>query len=144
MTDMSDPHNLQRFVQAQNTDIEQVKKELESGRKKTHWMWYVFPQVAGLGKSQMSMRYAIKSREEAEAYLAHKILDQRLRKCTKIVNNIENRSAYEIFGSPDHKKFRSSMTLFNSVADDPLPFGAALEKYYEGPDERTLEILSDW
>lgn len=144
MTNTDDPHDLQRFVQAQNTDIERVKKELKSGKKKTHWMWYVFPQVAGLGKSQMSMRYAIKSREEAESYLAHEILGPRLRECAKIINNIEDRSAYEIFGSPDYKKFRSSMTLFNAVADGPTPFRTALEKYYEEPDERTLEILSDW
>jgi uncharacterized protein (DUF1810 family) len=107
-------------------------------------MRYVFPQVAGLGKSQMSMQYAIKSREEAESYLAHKILGTRLRECTQIVNNIGGRSAYEIFGSPDYKKFCSSMTLFKTVADDPTPFRTALEKYYEQPDERTLEILSEW
>lgn len=105
-------------------------------------MWYVFPQVAGLGKSQKSKRYAINSRDEAEAYLAHDILGPRLRECTEIVNGIERRSAKEIFGSPDYKKFRSSMTLFDVVADDPAPFRTALEKYYDEPDEYTLKFLS--
>jgi len=106
-------------------------------------MWYVFPQVAGLGRSQMSKRYAIESRDEGEAYLAHDILGPRLRECTEIVNAVEGKSAYEIFGSPDDKKFRSSMTLFNAVADDRDPFKTALETYYSEPDEYTLEFLSE-
>ena len=143
VTDSKDPYNLQRFVEAQKSEIEHIKKELRAGKKRTHWMWYVFPQVAGLGKSRMSKRYAIESRGEAEAYLAHDILGPRLRECTGIVNDIEGRSAYEIFGSPDDKKFCSSMTLFNAVADDPTPFKTALEKYYDEPDEYTLEFLSE-
>ena len=120
-----------------------MKNELRAGEKRTHWMWYVFPQVAGLGKSPMSKRYAIESRDEAEAYLAHNLLGPRLRECTEIVNGIEGRSAYEIFGSPDNKKFRSSMTLFDAVADEPVQFRTALEKYYDEPDDYTLDFLSD-
>jgi uncharacterized protein (DUF1810 family) len=89
MTDSNDPYNLQRFVEAQKSDIERIKEELRAGKKRTHWMWYVFPQVAGLGKSPTSKRYAIKSRGEAEAYLSHDILGPRLRECTEIVNDIE-------------------------------------------------------
>jgi len=143
MANTDDPHNLQRFAEAQQSDIEQAKEELRSGKKRTHWMWYVFPQVAGLGTSQMSKRYAIKSRAEAEAYLAHDVLGPRLRECTQIVNDIDGRSAYKIFGNPDYKKFRSSMTLFDAVADDPTPFRMALKNYYDTPDEHTLEFLSD-
>lgn len=123
---------------------EQLKRELRSGRKRTHWMWFIFPQVAGLGTSQTSQYYAIKSGKEAEAYLAHPILGPRLRECTAIVNGIKGRSATEIFGSPDNKKFRSSMTLFDIVADDPEPFGRALERYYDkDPDEKTVRFLSE-
>lgn len=143
VTDSTDPYNLQRFIEAQRSDIEQVKEELRAGKKQTHWMWYVFPQVAGLGNSQMSKRYAIESRDEAEAYLSHDILGPRLRECTELVNEIQGRSASKIFGSPDDKKFRSSMTLFNEVADNPEPFRTALEKYYKNPDEYTVEFLSE-
>jgi uncharacterized protein (DUF1810 family) len=144
MTNSDDPHNLQRFVeaQAQNPEIKKVKKELRAGRKRTHWMWYVFPQVAGLGSSRMAQRYAISSREEAEAYLAHPVLGPRLRECTEIVNGVEGHSVNEIFGSPDDLKFRSSMTLFCEVTDDPEPFRTALESYYDnGPDPKTLRFL---
>jgi uncharacterized protein (DUF1810 family) len=141
-TASSDPHELERFVEARTPVIEQVKQELRAGRKRTHWMWYVFPQIAGLGRSEMSRRYAISSREEATAYLAHPTLGPRLRECTAIVNAVEGRSANDIFGSPDDLKFRSSMTLFDAVADDPTPFGTALERYYDGePDPKTLELL---
>lgn len=142
MTTSDDPHNLRRFVEAQEPVIDQVKKELRSGRKRTHWMWFVFPQIAGLGRSQMARRYAISSREEAEAYLAHPILGPRLRECTGIVNAVEGRSATDIFGSPDDLKFRSSMTLFDAVADDPTPFRMALKRYYDDePDPNTLQRL---
>jgi uncharacterized protein (DUF1810 family) len=138
----SDPHDLERFVEAQNPVIEQVKQELRAGRKRTHWMWYVFPQIAGLGRSEMSRRYAISSREEATAYLAHPTLGPRLHECTAIVNGVEDRSANDIFGSPDDLKFRSSMTLFDAVADGPTPFATALDRYYDGePDPKTLELL---
>jgi len=142
MTRSDDPHDLQRFVEAQKPVIDEVKNELRSGRKRTHWMWYVFPQIAGLGSSRMSRRYAIASRAEADAYLAHPTLGPRLRDCTALVNAVEGRSANEIFGSPDDLKFRSSMTLFDAVADDPTPFNTALERYYDGtPDPKTLARL---
>jgi len=142
MTTAPDPYDLQRFVEAQDPVIETVKEELRSGRKRSHWMWFVFPQIAGLGSSEMSRRYAISSRDEAEAYLDHSTLGPRLRECTGIVNAVEARSANDIFGSPDDKKFRSSMTLFDAVADDPTPFRTALDRYYDGdPDRRTLELL---
>lgn len=142
MTNANDPYNLQRFVEAQDPVIEEVKEELRSGRKRTHWMWYVFPQIEGLGSSQLAQRYAISSQDEAEAYLSHPILGSRLRDCTEIVNAVEGRSANEVFGSPDDLKFRSSMTLFETVADDPTPFRTALEQYYENDrDSKTLELL---
>ncbi|MFC7019677.1 MULTISPECIES: DUF1810 domain-containing protein [Haloarcula] len=144
MTSSDDPHNLQRFVDAQDPVIEQVKRELRSGRKQSHWMWFIFPQVEGLGKSPTARKYAISSRREAEAYLAHPVLGHRLRGCTEITNGIEGRTANEIFGSPDDLKFRSSMTLFDAVADDPTPFRTALEKYYDNKtDEKTMEFLSE-
>lgn len=144
MTDSTDPHDLRRFVEAQDPVIDTVKKELRSGRKRTHWMWYVFPQIAGLGRSQMSQRYAIASRAEAEAYLEHPVLGPRLRECTDIVNDLDGRSANDVFGSPDDLKFRSSMTLFDAVAADPTPFRTALELYYDdAPDQKTLQLLDE-
>lgn len=137
-----DPHDLERFVEAQDSVIAEAKAELRAGRKRTHWMWYVFPQLEGLGRSRKSRRYGIASRAEAEAYLAHPVLGPRLRECTEIVNDVEGRSANDIFGSPDDLKFRSSMTLFAAVADDPAPFRTALDRYYDGePDPKTLERL---
>ncbi|MFB6108230.1 MAG: DUF1810 domain-containing protein [Haloplanus sp.] len=139
-----DPHDLHRFVEAQDPVIEDVKDELRAGRKRTHWMWFVFPQMAGLGRSRMARRYAISSWAEADAYLAHPTLGPRLRECTALVNAVEGRSANDIFGSPDDLKFRSSMTLFDAVADDPTPFATALDRYYDGdPDPKTLELLAD-
>ena len=144
MTDPNDPYDLQRFVDAQDPVIEQVKDELRSGRKRTHWMWFVFPQFAGLGRSEMAQKYAISSQEEAEAYLDHPILGPRLRECTGLVNAVDGRSANDIFGSPDDLKFRSSMTLFAAVADDPTPFNMALERYYDNDrDQKTLELLEE-
>jgi uncharacterized protein (DUF1810 family) len=142
MGDADDPHELQRFVEAQAPVIDQVKRELRSGRKRSHWMWFVFPQLEGLGSSETAQRYAISSRAEAEAYVTHPILGPRLRECTAIVNGLEGRSAHEIFGSPDDLKFRSSMTLFDAVADDSTPFRTALQRYYDDPDEQTLRFLS--
>jgi uncharacterized protein (DUF1810 family) len=142
MTGYSDPYGLQRFVEAQDPVIDEIKKELRSGRKRTHWMWFVFPQMEGLGSSQMSQRYAISSGAEAQAYLDHSILGSRLRECTEIVNGVEGRSANDIFGSPDDLKFRSSMTLFEAVATNPAPFSTALDLYYEGEsDPKTLDLL---
>jgi len=105
-------------------------------------MWYIFPQIAGLGRSEMSRRYAIASREEAGAYLSHPVLGPRLRDCTDLVNALDERSANDVFGSPDGLKFRSSMTLFEAVANVPEPFETALEKYYDGDrDQKTLNRL---
>lgn len=141
MGDHNDSYNLQRFVEAQAPVIDDVKAELKSGQKRTHWMWYIFPQIEGLGRSEMAQRYAISSRGEAKAYLDHPILGPRLRECTGLVNRIEDRSATDIFGSPDDLKFRSSMTLFDAVATDPTPFRMALEEYFDSPDPKTLEFL---
>ncbi|KTG07692.1 calpastatin [Haloprofundus marisrubri] len=142
MARTDDPYDLQRFVEAQDPVIEDVKQELRAGQKRTHWMWYVFPQIKGLGSSRMAQRYSISSRAEAEAYLAHSVLGPRLRECTKIVNNVEGRSAHDIFGSPDDLKFRSSMTLFETVSEEQVPFNRALHQYYGGePDQKTLAFL---
>jgi uncharacterized protein (DUF1810 family) len=138
----SDPHDLNRFVEAQKGVVEAVKRELAAGRKQSHWMWFVFPQVRGLGTSPMAQRYAIRSLEEARAYLEHPVLGPRLIEWTHIVLGVEGRSAEQIFGYPDYLKFRSSMTLFSRVPGADPVFARALEKYYRGePDRRTLEIL---
>jgi len=140
----SDPHELQRFVEAQDPVIDRVKRELRAGRKRSHWMWFVFPQVAGLGSSPRAQRYAIRSAAEAEAYLDHPVLGPRLRECTEIVTGLSGRSAADVFGSPDDLKFRSSMTLFAAVAAEPAPFETALGRYYAGERcERTLEFLAE-
>ncbi len=139
---MPDQYDLQRFVSAQEPVYDQVCAELRAGRKTSHWMWYVFPQVVGLGFSGMSQRYAIGSRAEAQAYLAHPVLGPRLLECTALVNAVEGRSLHQIFGSPDDLKFRSCMTLFAACASDPAPFDEALQKYCDGqPDARTLSLL---
>jgi uncharacterized protein (DUF1810 family) len=138
----ADPFDLQRFVEAQAPVYAQVCAELRAGRKASHWMWFVFPQLAGLGHSTMAARYAISSRDEARAYLAHPVLGPRLRACTGLVLQAKDLSAYDIFGRPDELKFQSSMTLFAAVADDPEIFDAALAKYFGGRrDVRTLELL---
>jgi uncharacterized protein (DUF1810 family) len=140
---MSDPFNLERFVVAQNAVYEQVLAELRRGEKESHWIWYIFPQIAGLGRSTMSRRYAISSRAEAAAYLAHPILGPRLIECTRLVNAVEGRSTWEIFGDIDAVKFRSSMTLFAQVAGDQSVFAEALRTYYSGQaDQATLDRLS--
>ena len=139
---MNGPHNLQRFEEAQNGLIETVERELDAGSKRSHWMWFVFPQVEGLGSSPTARKYAISSLEEARAFLEHSVLGPRLRKWTQLVLNVEGKSAEEIFGYPDYLKFRSSMTLFSRVAETGSPFEKALEKYYGGkPDGKTLRIL---
>jgi uncharacterized protein (DUF1810 family) len=139
---MSDPHHLQRFVEAQADIYDDVVKELAAGRKRSHWMWFIFPQVAGLGFSAMAQRYAIGSRDEALAYLAHDILGPRLVECAGLVMSVTGRTIHDILGSPDDLKFCSSMTLFDAVTDNPL-FAAALAKYYAGArDQATLDILS--
>lgn len=139
---MSDPYNLQRFVEAQDPIFAQVRDELRAGRKRTHWMWFVFPQISGLSISPMARRYAISSRAEAEAYLQHPVLGARLRECTRLVTEIEGRTIEEIFGRPDDIKFRSSMTLFAHATSDNKIFTDAIAKYFpNGFDPLTLERL---
>ena len=138
----NDPYDLQRFVQAQSGLYEQVCRELQEGRKRSHWMWFIFPQLKGLGHSAMAERYGISSRAEAEAYLAHPLLGSRLRNCTELVMALEGRSVEQIFGSPDDMKFRSSMTLFASADSESSLFTNALKKYFAGkPDKLTIERL---
>ncbi len=139
---MNDPNDLQRFVDAQNPVYGQVLRELRNGQKESHWMWFIFPQLRGLGHSHMATVYGIASRKEAQAYLAHAVLGARLKDCTELVNQIEGHSIEEIFGSPDDMKFRSSMTLFASAATDNQVFQDALQKYFAGqPDPLTLQRL---
>ncbi|MGZ3322509.1 MAG: DUF1810 domain-containing protein [Xanthobacteraceae bacterium] len=138
---MTDPFDLARFVDAQARVYPDVVSELRQGRKQSHWMWFIFPQLAGLGHSAMAQRYALSSRDEAVAYLGHAILGPRLRECTALVNAVEGRTIREILGSPDDLKFRSSMTLFAAVSPEP-EFAAAIKKFYGGtPDQKTLELL---
>lgn len=138
---MTDPFDLQRFLDAQAPIYARVVAELRRAQKQTHWMWFVFPQLAGLGHSAMAQRFAIASREEAVAYLGHGVLGPRLRECTALVTAVEGRTAREILGSPDDLKFQSSMTLFGAVSSDP-EFSAAIAKFYGGkPDQRTLDLL---
>jgi uncharacterized protein (DUF1810 family) len=139
----NDPHNLNRFVQAQEHDYDQALSEIRAGRKRSHWMWYVFPQFTGLGSSPTSMHYAIKSVQEAAAYLAHPVLGPRLLECAEVVLQIEGRSALEIFGSPDDMKLRSSVTLFQSVSPEGSVFHRIIDKYFAGEkDVRTIELMS--
>ena len=139
---MEDDYNLTRFLEAQDRVYGIVLKELKAGEKRSHWMWYIFPQIEGLGRSAMAQKYEISSREEAEAYAEHRILGARLRECTQTVLNVENRDAEQIFGYPDTWKFRSCMTLFERSSKDSAIFRRALVKYFEGnPDGKTLDIL---
>lgn len=137
-----DPYDLQRFVDAQRSIYDQVRSELGSGRKRSHWMWFVFPQIQGLGSSHMAQRYAISSRAEAGAYLRHPLLGPRLRECTRLVTGISGRGIEDIFGSPDDMKFHSSMTLFAQATPDNEEFLQALEKYFAGEiDAATMARL---
>jgi uncharacterized protein (DUF1810 family) len=139
---MPDPHDLQRFLTAQDPVYQQVRDELRQGRKQSHWMWFVFPQLRGLGRSATASFYGIASQAEAEAYLNHPILGARLRECTELVNQIEGRSAHDIFGFPDELKFRSSMTLFMLMTPDDRLFRYTIEKYYDGQaDPDTVHAL---
>jgi len=140
---MDDPYDLERYVRAQQPVFAQVCAELAAGRKQSHWMWFIFPQLRGLGSSPMAERYAIDSLAEACAYLAHPLLGERLRTCTQLVNRVEGRSAQAIFGYPDYLKFRSSMTLFaRAAAKGSEAFGEALAKYFAGEeDPLTGELL---
>jgi uncharacterized protein (DUF1810 family) len=134
---------LQRFVDAQARVYEEVRRELRAGRKESHWMWFIFPQIAGLGQSAMSIRFAVASLDEARAYLAHPVLGPRLRECAETVASVEGRTAREIFGPVDEMKFRSSMTLFARAGTGEDMFQRCLDKYFAGaPDPATLERLS--
>jgi uncharacterized protein (DUF1810 family) len=143
MVEEPDRYDLDRFITAQSGIHEQALTELTSGRKQTHWMWFVFPQLAGLGHSAMSERYAIGSADEAAAYLAHPVLGPRLLECVGAMLGVRSRSAHDILGYPDDLKFRSSMTLFAAVSDDGSPFQQAIDRFFEGePDRKTLELLA--
>jgi len=142
MTSGNDPYNLQRFVDAQNALFEQVCADLREGRKQGHWMWFIFPQLQGLGNSEMAVHFAITCRQEAEMYLKHPVLGPRIRECTRLVNLIEGRSITQIFGYPDDLKFRSSMTLFAAATSENKIFNHALQKYFSGePDRLTIGRL---
>jgi uncharacterized protein (DUF1810 family) len=139
---MTDPLNLDRFVKAQDPVLTQVHAELQAGRKRSHWMWFVFPQLAGLGRSDTARHYALASLDEARAYLAHPLLGPRLIECTALVNAVDGRSAHQIFGDPDDLKFHSSMTLFALARPDEHAFADALRKYFDGMlDRSTTEKL---
>lgn len=137
-----DGYDLDRFVAAQRDTFSEACAELRRGQKTGHWMWFIFPQIAGLGMSATSRRYAIRSAEEARAYLAHAVLGPRLREICGIVNGIEGKTAHEIFDSPDDWKLRSSMTLFARATEENREFVEVLRKYFGGKrDERTLALL---
>jgi uncharacterized protein (DUF1810 family) len=139
---MADHFNLERFVEAQAPVYDRVRRELEAGRKESHWMWFIFPQIAGLGRSAMSIRFAIASLDEAKAYLAHPVLGPRLRECARLTFAAQAKTAQEIFGAVDEMKFRSSMTLFAEAAPDEDLFQLCLDKYFAGePDPATLARL---
>ena len=138
----ADQFHLERFVRAQQPVYKRVLAELEGGEKMSHWMWFIFPQIRGLGRSPVSIEYAISGREEALAYLEHPVLGSRLKECTRLVLLAEGRSALEIFGSPDDIKFRSCITLFAKVSPEDDIFERALQKYFNGvPDQLTLDRL---
>lgn len=137
-----DPFSLERFASAQEGLYESVCRELKQGRKRSHWMWFIFPQLDGLGRSSTAKHYAIKSLDEAEAYLAHPVLGSRLLECCQLILGVEGKSATDIFGFPDDVKLRSSMTLFAETSDSPSEFQAVIDKYFGGhPDERTIALL---
>jgi uncharacterized protein (DUF1810 family) len=139
----TDRYDLARFVEAQERNYRQALAEIKAGRKQSHWMWYVFPQFEGLGNSPTSRHYAIKSVEEARAYLAHPVLGPRLVECADALLRTKGRSAYDIFGSPDDVKLRSSATLFASVSTPGSVFDQIIERYFDGePDARTTALIS--
>ena len=137
-----DPILLSRFVSAQQGICEQARAELQRGRKESHWMWFIFPQLSALGRSDTARYFGIRDGKETAAYLAHAILGPRLLQCCEALLVVHGRSAHEIFGSPDDWKLRSCMTLFSGVAEDPSVFTRVLERYFAGQaDERTIELL---
>jgi uncharacterized protein (DUF1810 family) len=140
--DTSDPYNLRRFIDAQEPVYAQVCAELRQGRKTSHWMWFIFPQIRGLGSSETALYFAIADRHEATSYAAHPVLGARLRECTGLVLQVENKSVEQIFGYPDNLKFHSSMTLFTRTAEDNGAFLHALKKYFSAAlDPQTLVRL---
>ncbi len=140
---MRDPFDLDRFVQAQEPVMAAVRAELAAGRKRSHWMWFVFPQLRGLGRSPTAQHYGLAGRDEAVAYAAHPVLGPRLVECTRLVNAVDGRTVHDIFGSPDDLKFHSCMTLFASLPDADPAFAAALAKYFDGTADRlTLDLLA--
>jgi uncharacterized protein (DUF1810 family) len=146
MSDSHDRYALQRFVDAQDRVYDAVLNELRAGQKRSHWIWFVFPQVKGLGRSPTAQHYGISSLDEARAYLGHPVLGPRLRECTRLVAAIDGRSADDVFGWPDNLKVRSSMTLFARATGDPdvqADFRAVLDKFYDGAeDSATVDLLS--
>ena len=135
--------DLQRFVQAQEARMDDVLAELAAGRKRTHWMWFVFPQLRGLGRSQMAWHFGLQARDEAVAYLAHPLLGPRLRECVELVLAVDGRSAHAVFGSPDDLKLCSCLTLFREIDGAGGVFGKALDKFFDGqPDAATLQLLA--
>ena len=139
---IDDRHDLQRFVAAQASVYPQVQAELAAGAKRSHWMWFIFPQLKGLGRSAMAQQYGIASKDEAQAYWQHPLLGPRLQRCSALVLGVEGKTALQILGSPDDMKFRSCMTLFAQVAPAEPVFDAALKKYFGGvPDPNTLALL---
>ncbi|MEA3640233.1 MAG: DUF1810 domain-containing protein [Lamprobacter sp.] len=142
MTSHSDPHELTRFIQAQESSYQQALAEIQAGQKRTHWMWFIFPQFVGLGLSATARDYAIRSRAEAEAYLAHPVLGPRLIACAEAALAIPQRTAREVFGTPDDLKLRSCATLFAEVSPAGSVFQRLLERYFAGrPDQRSLALL---
>jgi uncharacterized protein (DUF1810 family) len=139
-----DPYDLQRFVDAQEHVYERALAEIKSGGKRSHWMWFIFPQIDGLGASSMSKRYAIRSVAEAKAYLAHPLLGPRLLESAEAALAVQTSSALELFGSPDDMKLRSCATLFASVSSEDSVFSQLINKYFDGkPDDRTLQLTGD-
>jgi uncharacterized protein (DUF1810 family) len=139
---MDTEFNLERFVEAQAPVYKEVVAELKAGRKTGHWMWFIFPQIAGLGTSDKAQKFAIASADEAAAYLAHPVLGARLRECSALVVAIDDKEIGDIFGAPDDMKFHSSMTLFAEIAPDEALFQDCINKFFDGvPDEATLERL---
>ena len=142
MATPADLHNLKRFIEAQDPVYKQVLAELHAAKKRSHWIWFIFPQIAGLGVSSTSQFYSIRSLNEAKAYIEHMVLGPRLRECTALVNQAENKTILDILGSPDDMKFHSCMTLFAQATTDNQLFDAALRKYFNGdPDRQTLAKL---
>jgi uncharacterized protein (DUF1810 family) len=140
--DKSDPYDLNRFVSAQEGVFEVALAELRRGQKRSHWMWFIFPQIAGLGSSSTSRKYAVKSLDEARAYLAHPVLGPRLLHCCQAILSVQGKSAAEIMGNPDDLKLRSSMTLFSMTKGPHPEFRQVIDRYFEGQmDPRTLDLL---